>query len=939
MREYIKMRPSQVLVLCAFVCALPAGSHAQPAGSAPDEAGFALLVDISGYRDTNIPALRWESRDVDRIKNALHSVGGFPEGQIQVVAGENATREGITEALTAVVERAKTQVSARFLFYLKGRSLRAQSKSYFLPYDARVGAVSTYIAETTLMNWFDHVPLRTRVFIQATWAIDDQEDAGFSSQLAEVLRDEGVDADRDRNVTLAEIQTKIRGLGFRGDYPVRISGDGATALIRLPSALEVTSQPSGATILLDGIEKGITPALLVGLAPGTHRLCVKEERYQMPKERTIEIAEARGQRVISPPYQLTPIAVHGTTHDANKKAVPGVEVSIAGTGYRQKVGNEGRFSFEDWQSYGLLELGKTYEVVAQSPDALYAGSASFIFSGTEDIRLVIPLTQANWIGSAAQRLADGDRAGAVALFDAKLQASGGKGEDNLLGDETLKDITPALALAFLTHLEGKLQREPENMQWRVVAARLADVNGDTSTAKQHWKIVKAKASKDSPEYELAVARLKEIAPLRLGWVLGLSVVGVAALGAVGFYVRSRRRIGEFREIPNPYIAGKPITERDMFFGREDVFDFVKGKFSRAAKDITIVLHGGRRTGKTSILYQIANGRLGEDFVPVLIDMQEMAGVDAHDFFRIIAQKVCEVYRAAVAMSEADRTRLDELCRRLEDKTRSEYQSFNDFLAYAAAALEDKYLIFLIDEYEILERKVNEGDLTDEIFTYLRHLMQNVDNLAFIFSGSRDFAKRERKEWALMFNMAQPKEISFLSEEDAIALITEPVRDFMRYDRKAADRILRLTAGQPFFTQAICLHIIEDLNDKRQNRVTVEHVEEACDDLVENAPYHFAFLWSELAADEKIMIALLAEVLSDGEAYASADDIASRLPYYELEYDHASISKAMARLQAEHLVEKKPETEGSYRFRMDLIRALIQAEHPTWGVLKEVQNDQ
>lgn len=57
------------------------------------------------------------------------------------------------------------------------------------------------------------------------------------------------------------------------------------------------------------------------------------------------------------------------------------------------------------------------------------------------------------------------------------------------------------------------------------------------------------------------------------------------LGVVGFYIRSR--IGEFQEIPNPYIAGKPISEREMFFGREDIFDFIKDKFGRSAKDITV----------------------------------------------------------------------------------------------------------------------------------------------------------------------------------------------------------------------------------------------------------------------------------------------------------------------------------------------------------------
>jgi hypothetical protein len=187
-------------------------------------------------------------------------------------------------------------------------------------------------------------------------------------------------------------------------------------------------------------------------------------------------------------------------------------------------------------------------------------------------------------------------------------------------------------------------------------------------------------------------------------------------------------------------------------------------------------------------------------------------------------------------------------------------------------------------------------------------------------------------------MAQPKEVSFLSRDDAVALITEPVRDFVRYDKKAVDSIWRLTAGQPFFTQVICLQIIEELNLKQKNRVTLEEVEESCHDIVENAPYHFAYIWSELTAEEKIMVSLLAEALTAEMAYASVDDIASRLSNYDLRYSRADISKTLARLREEHIIEKKLSTQAdAYRFRMDLTRAWIQAEHPTWGVMKEVQN--
>jgi hypothetical protein len=325
-------------------------------------------------------------------------------------------------------------------------------------------------------------------------------------------------------------------------------------------------------------------------------------------------------------------------------------------------------------------------------------------------------------------------------------------------------------------------------------------------------------------------------------------------------------------------------------------------------------------------------------VPAFIDMQEMAGVDTHGFFRSIAEKVNTAHRGAVDLTEDDRKRLDELYRNLEDNGQEAYQSFNSFLTSVASMLKGKYIIFLIDEYERLEEKVDRGDITEEIFMYLRHLMQNVDNLAFIFSGSSDFGKREREEWAFVFNMAQPREVSFLTREDTIELITEPIKDYMRYDRKAVERVLRLTSGHPFFTQAVCLHIIEDMNDRQQNRVTVEYVDEACHDIVENPPLHLAFLWRELTAEEKVMVALLAEALPGGLAYATVDDIMSKQSYYEQEYDSATISKTVARLMEQRLIEAKSGAEA-YRFRMDFIRAWIQSEHPTWGVLKEVQNNE
>ena len=75
--------------------------------------------------------------------------------------------------------------------------------------------------------------------------------------------------------------------------------------------------------------------------------------------------------------------------------------------------------------------------------------------------------------------------------------------------------------------------------------------------------------------------------------------------------------------PNPYIAGNPLTGTEMFFGRSDVFDFIHQALSGQHQDNVLVLYGQRRTGKTSILYQM-DRNLSDRYLCVFIDLHGLA---------------------------------------------------------------------------------------------------------------------------------------------------------------------------------------------------------------------------------------------------------------------------------------------------------------------------
>jgi hypothetical protein len=129
-----------------------------------------------------------------------------------------------------------------------------------------------------------------------------------------------------------------------------------------------------------------------------------------------------------------------------------------------------------------------------------------------------------------------------------------------------------------------------------------------------------------------------------------------------------------RRIPsNPYIVENPIRSRDMFFGREDDFQFVARKVGEDRSNQIAVLCGERRSGKTSILFQILGGRLGGAFLPILIDMQMLAGIKGdQEFFSAILKAGC------AALADAGLT-----MERLEAGTDGTVEAlFEAFLQYA-----------------------------------------------------------------------------------------------------------------------------------------------------------------------------------------------------------------------------------------------------------------
>lgn len=385
-------------------------------------------------------------------------------------------------------------------------------------------------------------------------------------------------------------------------------------------------------------------------------------------------------------------------------------------------------------------------------------------------------------------------------------------------------------------------------------------------------------------------------------------------------------MAEFKPIPNPYIVGNPIKSREMFFGREDDFEFIKRKLEGGAKNYIIVLCGERRSGKTSILFQILMGQLGARFLPILVDMQTMAGVQNEgEFFQRVARDVVK----ALQLEELKLSDYDFL-----SSQASPYQVMEHMLDDIRRLQPEKSILFLVDEYELVDSKIEEGALSVNFVHFLSGILESERRVSFVFTGSQKIEQRQNRYWNVLLGKSIYRNVSFLRKPDTLRLITEPVQEYIRYDPAVVERIYRLTSGQPFYTQVVCQNLIDYLNVHQTGNVTPEILDAIVQEILENPLPQMIYFWNNLTNNKKLVLSLMAEILTHPDEWISPEDI--RKVSSRKEYGiHASIQAINTTLENLFHSEIVAKTDDRYSFQVDLFRLWIKRDHSIWRVMKHV----
>lgn len=405
----------------------------------------------------------------------------------------------------------------------------------------------------------------------------------------------------------------------------------------------------------------------------------------------------------------------------------------------------------------------------------------------------------------------------------------------------------------------------------------------------------------------------------------------------GIHQNFERIVNFVYPIPNPYVIGTPIMNESesMFFGRDDIFAYVANWLKTRKK--ALAFYGKQRVGKTSVLHQIARGKVAKQIredraqpiFPVFIDILRTAGRNTNDFFEFLKRTI----------SKELKRNYSEFPKKMENP----YGDFDNFIDNLMNELpENGILLLMMDEFDQIRDSIESGVLNRDILRYLNSLMKSRDRLRFVLAGIPRLDDMDEYFSKPFFAISENREVKSLYKEDMIKLVRNPVANKVEYDDEVVEGIWKATRGYPHFVQYICHEIIVRLNNecRTERKVAIEDYFTVIRSVIDE-DYHFSFLVEGCTNEEMVVLSSLAkEMDSSGEYILKPNEsliekLSLAICQSGFPITEEIVRNVLGKMEKNYLVTRSEKTVNEYRFDFDLLRQWISKRYPLHSFNNEI----
>jgi hypothetical protein len=379
----------------------------------------------------------------------------------------------------------------------------------------------------------------------------------------------------------------------------------------------------------------------------------------------------------------------------------------------------------------------------------------------------------------------------------------------------------------------------------------------------------------------------------------------------------------FSPIINPYRAGPPLrTGHPTYIGRKEEYRDLKSGLVQKSGQCFIVT-GERRTGKTSFLYALQDGKLGKNVIPVMIDIQGQTGKSTAGFFRSLAMSIIAAVEFEISI---DRQRFYE----------DPFDEFSLIIDKIESILNNKQILLLIDEFELLQDQINKKLWPVELLDMFRSMIQHRRGFSLVFCGTYNLRRLTGDRWGIFFNIAHTITMDLFSDTEAEALITEPIAKLVLLNSNQVNSIRIFTGCHPYYLQIVCSTLIRHLNREKRYTLIDEDLPLIFKESFEGDLHNsLDYIWESVITEKdfRIIVSLIAGSNPDPASWISLDELASSARSY---LNQIELDRILTELEGRQIIKRRRirgMKDWEVQFKTGIVHRWLRERKPFKHVLR------
>ncbi len=357
------------------------------------------------------------------------------------------------------------------------------------------------------------------------------------------------------------------------------------------------------------------------------------------------------------------------------------------------------------------------------------------------------------------------------------------------------------------------------------------------------------------------------------------------------------RFQAFRK--NPYYYGRPIKDSEMFYGREILINSILARIKNVAKQ-DILIHGIRRIGKSSLLYQIKN-KLQLPLIPIYFSLQQIGQVNSLTVLRQLMLELTDAFCASLppVKQDIDAINISASMLKFGDGapfdmvSRAFRKDLEALFAYATELAPGIRFIILLDEGDLLFR------IGVEMQRFLRDLLQRYDQVVMVVAGSPKILELSAGNYdSPFYNNFAHENLTGVDFEEAKELICKPMEVLgVGCTIKLAKEIYDFCGGIAYYIQAICFHMLSLVYDTSQTECSEEILSKSKEVVFSELKKSFKAIWLEFNEIERDYLCTLSQF--GGQLSRNSPELTSKghLSPGLTEYEILSVDKENISIRA------------------------------------------